>query len=128
VIIDSSAIAAIAYGEKEQFRLIRTLASAPTVSVPAPIWLETSIVLSKRLGPRLDTFLDGIVAQFRVDTVAFDFRHSRAAFDAWNRFGRGNSPACLSFADCISYATARLAGEPLLFVGEYFAKTDIEAA
>lgn len=47
------------------------------------------------------------------------------ALEAWLRYGRGRHPAGLNFGDCLAYATARLAAEPLLFVGEDFARTDI---
>jgi len=50
-----------------------------------------------------------------------------AAFDAWERYGRSNHPAALDFGDCVSYATAKLAGEPLLCVGGDFTLTDIES-
>ena len=128
MIVDSSAIVAIALGEDGSARLIRALAAAERVRVGAPIWLEASIVLSNRLGPRLDTFLDGLVRQFRIETIPFDAEHSRAAYEAWARYGRGNSSAGLNFGDCMSYAIARTAGEPLLFVGRDFSLTDIEAA
>jgi len=42
------------------------------------------------------------------------------------RFGKGRHPAKLNIADCCSYATAAIAGEPLLCVGNDFAKTDLE--
>jgi uncharacterized protein with PIN domain len=38
------------------------------------------------------------------------------------------TPARLNFGDCLSYATAKLAGQPLLYVGNDFSKTDIEKA
>jgi ribonuclease VapC len=41
------------------------------------------------------------------------------------RFGKGRHPAALNFGDCMSYATARLAQRPLLFVGDDFTKTDL---
>ena len=34
--------------------------------------------------------------------------------------------AALNFGDCFSYALAVARGEPLLFVGDDFAKTDVE--
>ena len=40
----------------------------------------------------------------------------------------GNHPAALNFGDCFAYALAEATGEPLLFKGEDFARTDIEAA
>jgi len=51
-----------------------------------------------------------------------------AAVDAWLRYGKGRHPAALSFGDCLSYAVARLAREPLLFVGDDFTKTDVPQA
>ncbi len=44
------------------------------------------------------------------------------------RFGRGRHPARLNFGDCLTYAVARLADEPLLFVGDDFSKTDLVPA
>ena len=54
--------------------------------------------------------------------------HVSAARHAWRRFGKGNHPAALNFGDCFAYALAEVTGEPLLFKGEDFALTDIEAA
>lgn len=48
--------------------------------------------------------------------------------DAFRGYGRGQHPASLNFGDCLTYAAARLSGEPLLFVGEDFGKTDLEQA
>ncbi|MGH7561733.1 MAG: type II toxin-antitoxin system VapC family toxin, partial [Gemmatimonadales bacterium] len=51
--------------------------------------------------------------------------HFGTALEAWLRFGRSRHPAALNFGDCLSYATARLAGASLLFTGEDFHRTDI---
>jgi ribonuclease VapC len=48
--------------------------------------------------------------------------------EAWLRFGKGRHPAALNFGDCLAYATARLAGRPLLCKGDGFAKTDLALA
>ena len=47
------------------------------------------------------------------------------ATQAWLAFGKGRHPAALNFADCLSYALAKRSGEPLLFKGDDFAKTDV---
>jgi ribonuclease VapC len=47
---------------------------------------------------------------------------------AWWRFGKGRDPAGLNFGDCLAYAAARVAGQPLLAKGRDFVKTDIELA
>ncbi len=48
-----------------------------------------------------------------------------AAFD---RFGRGRHPAALNHGDCFAYALAQAMGEPLLFKGDGFARTDVRPA
>jgi ribonuclease VapC len=63
-----------------------------------------------------------------ISAVPFGDAHYGTAVEAWLRFGKGRHPAGLNFGDCLSYATARLAGQPLLCTGEDFSKTDIEIA
>jgi ribonuclease VapC len=57
--------------------------------------------------------------------VAFDEVHASAALNAYSRFGKGRHPAALNFGDCCTYATASVAGRPLLCVGDDFARTDL---
>jgi ribonuclease VapC len=63
-----------------------------------------------------------------VVVIPFDEQHADAAGDASVRFGKGRHPAKLNYGDCMTYATARLADGPLLFIGNDFAQTDIQAA
>ena len=51
-----------------------------------------------------------------------------AAADAYATYGRGRHAASLDFGDCTSYAVARMAQAPLLFVGNDFSQTDLEMA
>ena len=67
----------------------------------------------------------GFIAEFRVVSIPFGADHWREAVAAYSRFGRGRSPAALNFGDCLSYAVARLSGEPLLCVGDDFTRTDL---
>lgn len=48
--------------------------------------------------------------------------------ETFARFGKGRHRAALNFGDCMSYAVARLAGQPLLCTGADFAKTDLTLA
>ena len=51
---------------------------------------------------------------------------ARTAREAYRSFGRHSGhPARLNFGDCLVYALAKKVGEPLLFTGEDFARTDI---
>jgi len=58
--------------------------------------------------------------------VPFADEHWPPALDAFQRFAKGRPPAALNFGDCITYAIAKVTGEPLLCLGEDFARTGLE--
>ena len=78
----------------------------------------------RRRGNELDVFLESAAIELAPVTV----EHAEAARRAWRRFGKGNHPAALNYGDCFAYALAHVAGAPLLFKGEDFSQTDVEAA
>ncbi|WP_051913540.1 type II toxin-antitoxin system VapC family toxin [Thermus caliditerrae] len=49
----------------------------------------------------------------------------REAVWAHARYGKNRHPAGLNLGDCLSYAVARVEGEPLRYKGEDFRKTDL---
>lgn len=128
MILDTSAILAIVFREPEQDEFLRKIGAAPTVGVGAPTLVETTIVLAARLGEQGQRLLSLIVQRAGIVVVSFDPPHSQLAIEAWLRFGRGRHPAGLNFGDCLAYATARLAGRPLLCKGDHFSKTDLALA
>jgi len=128
VILDTSAILAIFFREPERDDLLRTIGGGPIVGVGAPTLTETSIVLAARRGEAGLRGLERIVERAGIVVIAFERAHWQAAAEAWLRFGRGRHPAGLNLGDCFSYATARVADEPLLCVGDDFAKTDLRLA
>lgn len=123
MILDSSALVAIALREEDHERLATALDGADIVGVGAPTLVETGIVLRQRIGETAGDLLGGLIANIGV--VAFGEPHWREALSAWQRFGRGRHPARLNFGDCLAYATARVADEPLLAKGSDFAQTDV---
>ena len=90
--------------------------------------LEASITVERRGGDAAAHELDALLEVAEIELVPVTVEHLEAARRAWRRFGKGNHPAALNFGDCFTYALARATGEPLLFKGEDFAQTDIEAA
>jgi len=128
VILDTSAILAILFDEPEREAFIDLIGAQAVVGVGAPTLAETSIVLASRIGEAADRHVAGFVERAALVIVPFEAAHWRAAVDAWLRFGRGRHQAALNLGDCLSYATARVAGRPLLAKGDDFRRTDLPLA
>jgi ribonuclease VapC len=128
VILDTSAILAVLFAEPEREELLDKISDARIVGIGAPTLVESGIVLSARLGERGSAALARVVERAALVVVPFEAHHWPVAVDAWLRFGRGRHQASLNFGDCLAYATARIAGEPLLCKGEDFAETDLALA
>jgi len=126
VILDSSAIVAMVLQEPGCERLIERFESATEVGAGTPTLLESSVVLSARAGDQARLLLSRLVEVAAITPVPFGVEHWHVAADAYIRYGKGRHPAGLNFGDCMSYATAKLAGAPILCVGSDFSKTDIE--
>lgn len=126
MIIDTSALLAIVFREPGFERLVDLLSAAESIGIGAPTLAETGIVLQARLGKDPSGLLARLLQEFAIVTVSFGEAHGREAIAAYARFGRGRHEAALNFGDCLAYAIARLAGEPLLAVGGDFEKTDLD--
>ena len=126
--LDSSALIAILFGEHGHLELIDRILSAAGVRVAAPTLVETSIVFASRRQGTAVNDVRALVQELGVTIVPFGEREWHAAVDAFLRFGRGRHKAALNFGDCLSYAAAASASDPLLFVGGDFALTDITPA
>ena len=125
MILDSSAIVAIATEEPGCLEILEKLDQAATLAVGAPTLVETALVLRSRLAMEPRAFLERFLTDWNVSVVPFGEDHWKMAVDAHARFGRGHHTAALNFGDCLSYATAKLADMPLLCTGGDFSKTDL---
>jgi ribonuclease VapC len=92
--------------------------------VSAATLLETALVIETRKGEAGGRELDTLVHKAGILVVPVDAEHVSEARRAYRRFGKGRHAAGLNFGDVFAYALARTAGEPLLFKGDDFAKTD----
>jgi ribonuclease VapC len=128
MVIDASAIVAIAFNEPEALGFERRIADDPVRLISAATILEAAMVIESQLGQVGGSDLDLWLHKVGVEIVVVDASHADAARRAWRRFGKGRHPAGLNFGDCFAYALARLTQEPLLFKGDDFAKTDIQPA
>lgn len=115
-------------GEVGHEEIERKIQEADLLAIGAPTLFETGLVMMKRRGEPGRAAVSLFREDLGVAVTPFDERHWEAAVEAFSRFGKGHHPACLNFGDCMTYATARVAEEPLLYVGNDFAQTDLEAA
>lgn len=125
MILDTSAILAIAFREEERERFLAAIGGADVVGIGTPTLVESSIVLAARIGETGSRWLERVVDRAEIVVVPFEAQHWQVASDAWLRYGRGRHSAGLNFGDCLAYATARIAGRPLLCKGDDFAQTDL---
>jgi ribonuclease VapC len=128
MIIDTSAILAILLHEPGHEALVVKVGGAAVVGVGAPTLAEASAVLTSRLGPSGLSMLGRLIQESGATVVPFGATHWQIAVDAFNRFGKGRHPAALNFGDCLTYAIARAARQPLLAVGDDFTRTDLDMA
>ena len=99
------------------------------VRIASPGYLETAIVIDAKRDPKASRTLDSLITDFEIEIVPFSAEHARIAREAYRDYGKGSGhPAKLNFGDCMAYALASSAREPLLFVGNDFIHTDIEPA
>jgi ribonuclease VapC len=127
IVVDSSAVVAILFGEPSADALLERLLVDPRRVMSVASYVETGTVLAGRLRSDrvhaiedLDEFLDttGIIL------APVDEAQARRALRARIQFGRGmGTGGVLNFGDTFSYALAQTHQAPLLFVGNDFATT-----
>ena len=128
MILDSSAVVAIVLREPDHQRILARMRAAARLSIGAATLLEAAIVLSSRLGEDARGRLARLLQEGGIGILPVTDAHYAVAMDAWLRFGRSRHPAALNFGDCLAYAMAIVAREPLLCVGDDFPQTDCPLA
>jgi ribonuclease VapC len=127
MVIDSSAIVAVLLNEKNAAQIAQAIEVASQRLLSAANLLEASIVIESRKGEAGGRELDLLIYRAAIEIVAVDQDQAETARIAWRRFGKGRHPAGLNFGDCFAYALAKSRGLPLLFQGDDFSQTDIDA-
>lgn len=127
---DTSAIVAILLGESDGPILSAKLESAERRLTSPAVRLETCMVLASRrdVSPRrAQDYFDGLSSQMALTETPLDERIGRLAVECFERYGKGRHPAQLNFGDCLSYACAKAHRAFLLYKGDDFLKTDVNA-
>ncbi len=128
MVIDTSVIVAIACNEPEAADFERRIADDPIRLMSAATLVEAAMVIETRFGEAGAGELDLWLHKVGVEIVSLDAEQADLARRAWRRFGKGRHPAGLNYGDCFSYALTKVSGEPLLYKGNDFARTDLASA
>jgi ribonuclease VapC len=127
MVVDTSAVLAVLLDEDARQPVEAALIEHDAV-MSAATRVELGIVVEAKAGAEGTLILHELLRRFDIEVVEVDAAQAAEAVAAWRRFGKGRHPATLNYGDCFAYALAIARGEPLLYVGDDFAATDVESA
>jgi ribonuclease VapC len=128
MILDTSALAAIFFGEPEAALYTQLIHDTDHCLMSAANFVELAIVIEGQIGPDAGRQCDVFFRRAGIAIEPVTTEQAHLARQAYLDFGKGRHPAGLNFGDCFAYALAKITGEPLLYKGEDFTKTDIPSA
>ena len=128
MIVDTSAILAIALDEPERVRFRTLIAEAQRCALSAGSWIELSAVVTRRHPDSVLAAIGRLIAEARITIAPVTIEQAQIGHEAYRVYGKGRHPARLNFGDCFAYALAKATGEPLLYKGDDFVHTDVRAA
>lgn len=128
MIVDASALLAILFNEPDADTFNKAISDEFEDLLISPFNYLEAAVRADTQGPATSKALDEIMRVGRVEISPPTIHQVRLAREAYRRFGKGNHPARLNLGDCFAYALSMARGEPLLFKGDDFRQTDVEAA
>ena len=125
IAVDTSALMAIVLDEEQAAAYIAAIGAEDDLVISAGTVAEALIVSARRnVQEEIASLIDGLGFEIVSVTPAA----ARRIAQAYANWGKGIHPAGLNFGDCFAYDVAKQHDCPLLFVGDDFAKTDIERA
>jgi ribonuclease VapC len=128
MILDTSSVMAILAGEPDSELYIDAISRVPRCRISAGNFLELSIVIEAQFGAEVLRQCDALFRRAGIVIEPVTVEQAHTARQAFHDFAKGRHPAALNYGDCFAYALAKSTGEPLLFKGEDFKKTDILSA
>jgi ribonuclease VapC len=129
VILDTSAVIAILRLEAEASEFARIIERAKQLRISAVSYVEAAAVIDGSKDPIASRDFDELIEVAQIALEPVTEAQARIARQAYRDFGKTRGhPAKLNFGDCFSYALAKSKGEPLLFKGQEFSRTDVKSA
>jgi ribonuclease VapC len=128
MIIDTSAVLAILFEEGDAEIFARALTRAESCRMSAASFVEAAVVIDAQTKDKGSRLFDAFIRRAAIAIEPVTEEQAHIARQAYADFGKGRHRAGLNFGDCFSYALAKVTGEPPLFKGKDFTKTDIASA
>jgi ribonuclease VapC len=129
MIIDTSAIVAVLRDESDAPHFANAIAEAKVRRVSAVNYVEAAAVIDESRDPIASRRFDEFFREAQLVLEAVTPEQARVAREAYRDFGKGSGhEARLNLGDCFAYALAKVKGEPLLFKGDDFSRTDLAFA
>ena len=128
MIVDTSAVVAILFDEKDAEIYARALSEAESRRISAANFVEAALVVDAQTRAEGSRQFDAFFRRAGIVIEPVTEEQAHAARQAYADFGKGRHPAGLNFGDCFAYALAKEKDKPLLFKGTDFAYTDVEVA
>jgi ribonuclease VapC len=128
VILDSSAVVAILRAEPEARMMAQAVDRAEPCRISAVSYVEAAIVIDSSRDPIASRRFDDFFRESEIVVESVTQRQAEIARQAYRDFGKGRHRAGLNLGDCFAYALAKEMGEALLFKGDDFCHTDVQAA
>jgi ribonuclease VapC len=127
MIVDTSAVVAILFAERDAEIYARAIAKAGSCKISAATFVEVSVVVEAQTKEGGSRQVDAFVRRAEIAIEPVTEEQAYIARQAYADFGKGRHAAGLNFGDCFAYALAKASGEPILFKGRDFSKTDLES-
>jgi len=129
MIIDASVLIAILRDEPEARTFAKAIAGTNIRRVSAVNYVEAAAVIDASRDPVASRRFDDLFREAELIIEQVTEAQARIAREAYRDFGKGSGhPAGLNFGDCFAYALAKAMGEPILFKGDDFSRTDLSPA
>ncbi len=128
MIVDSSAILAILFNERDAESYAHAITGADACRISAANFVEVAIVVEAQTRASGSRQFDAFFRRAGIVIEPVTEEQAHIARQAYTDFGKGRHKAGLNFGDCFAYALAKTTGETLLLKGEDFKKTDITSA
>lgn len=129
MIVDTSALLAIALDEPEAADFAERIIASELVEMSAVTHVEFTAVMSRTREPAVVGRAARLVRLLGVQVAPVTTAQADVAARAYEQYGKGcGHPAGLNLGDVFAYALAMDRDRPLLFKGDDFGHTDVRVA